>query len=134
MQSVFATDFELKITDEYEEWTKLTEKEKENSIMPQTFSFKVPESVLNEYSENKINRPSLIGPLTRGINLNPVSASVADSRFNLAEKINIRVENQGITNECWAFSVIKSLETNIALTSGTTELKIFLKDIWIIHL
>ena len=93
--------------------------------MPQTFSFKVPESVLNEYSENKINRPSLIGPLTRGINLNPVSASIADSRFNLAEKINIRVENQGITNECWAFSVIKSLETNIALTSGTTELKDF---------
>ena len=122
-KSVFATEFELQLTDEYKKWNDLSTEEKADTIMPQSFSFDIPESVLSEY--NVVKRPSLIGPLTRGINLEPVSASISDSRFNLAEELDIRVENQGVTNECWAFSIIKSMETNIALESGVTELKDF---------
>ena len=122
-ESVFATDFELELTDEYEKWNNLSTEEKSDTIMPQSFSFEIPESVINEYS-NK-NKPSLVGPLVRSINLESVSATILDSRFNLADNLNIRVENQGVTNECWAFSIIKSMETNIALTSGVTELKDF---------
>ena len=47
---------------------------------------------------------------------------IIDERFSLRDKMNLRVENQGITNECWAFSLIKSLETNIALKNNVSEL------------
>ena len=32
-----------------------------------------------------------------------LAASYSDSRFSLSDKLDIRVENQGITNSCWAF-------------------------------
>ena len=47
------------------------------------------------------------------------------SRFSLQDVLNLRVENQGTTNECWAFSTIKSLETNIALKSNERNLQNF---------
>ena len=36
-------------------------------------------------------------------------------RFNLADKIDIKVENQGSYGLCWDFASIKSLETHLAL-------------------
>ncbi len=47
------------------------------------------------------------------------------TRFSLADKLDIRVESQGITNECWAFSTIKSLETNIAIKENSRTLSDF---------
>ena len=122
---VLASDFELELTNEYKEWEKMSEEEKENSIMPKTFSFNVPDNILEEEKQNSI--PDLVGSLKpkSKINLENVSASSSDSVYNLANDLNIRVENQGITNECWAFSVLKSMETNIALESGVTELRDF---------
>lgn len=45
--------------------------------------------------------------------------------FSLADKINLRIENQGASNACWAFSLLKSLETNIALENNEKELENF---------
>lgn len=120
--SVFATDFELEVTNQFKEWNSLSPEEKEAEDMPQSFSYEIPNSILSEY---KI--PSLVGSLRESdtANLKLVSASSLDSKFNLADKLNLRIENQGITNECWAFSVIKSMETNIAINSGETNLKDF---------
>ncbi len=120
--SVFATDFELEVTDKFKEWNNLTPEEKEIVDMPQSFSYQIPDSILNKY---KI--PSLVGSLKNmnNINLRNVSATSSDSKFNLADRLNLRVENQGTTNECWAFSVIKSMETNIAINDKETELKDF---------
>lgn len=37
------------------------------------------------------------------------------SKFDLRNRINIRVENQGVEGNCWAFASIKSLETYLSL-------------------
>ena len=36
-------------------------------------------------------------------------------KFNLADIIDIKVEDQGNLGLCWAFAAIKSLETNVLL-------------------
>lgn len=41
--------------------------------------------------------------------------NVLPNTFNLADKINIRVENQGPEGNCWAFASMKSLETYLQL-------------------
>lgn len=125
IKTTLATDFELEVTKEYIDWQKLSDEEKNNTNMPQTFSFDIPDIILNKYESNKV--PNLVGSLTKknNMNLRNVLASSTDSKFNLAEKLDMRVENQGITNECWAFSLIKSMETNIALKEGVRELRNF---------
>ena len=120
----FALEVRLETTEEFENWKRLSEEEKEKTIMPQPYSVEVPKEILEEYEDN--STPNLIGSLLKyETNFNNVSASSSDSRFTLSDKLKIRVEHQGSTNECWAFSTIKSLETNIALKSGVTELKDF---------
>lgn len=123
--NVFATDLKLETTEEFEAWKNLSPEEKETSIMPQTFSIEIPKEILEKYETSNV--PGLIGSLfrSREFDLRTVSASSYDSKFNLADKLNLRVENQGITNECWAFSTIKSMETNIALKTGERNLKNF---------
>ena len=46
--SVFATDFDVKTTDNYENWSKLSSEEKQESIMPKTYSGEIPERILRE--------------------------------------------------------------------------------------
>ena len=43
---------------------------------------------------------------------------VLPKKFNLKDKINVKVENQGQFGLCWDFASVKSLETNLALTKG----------------
>ncbi len=121
----FALEVRLDTTEEFENWKQLSEEEKEKTIMPQPYSIEIPEEILEEYEDR--STPNFIGSLLKSneTNFNTVSASSSDARFTLSNKLNIRVEHQGSTNECWAFSTIKSLETNIALKSGVTELKDF---------
>lgn len=121
---VFASNIELELSNDYQEWNKLTDEQKTVTLMPNPISVDLPQKILNKYEIPAI--PSLVGKISSdGIaDLEDVSAA-SDSKFSLRDKINMRVENQGVTNECWAFSVIKSMETNIALTSGVTELKDF---------
>ncbi len=122
--TVFAEEFKLNTTEAYEEWQNLSEDEKTNSIMPRTFDIDVPNSILNEH---KRNLPNMIYQLLSKIKINNFKnvLAVNEPRYNLADKLNIRVENQGSTSECWAFSVLKSFETNIALSNGVTEIPDF---------
>lgn len=122
---VFATDFNVNLSEEYKKWNELSIEEKENTLMPQTSFSEVPDSILNKYKLDSI--PSLLNTLLGSENnkLENVSSIVSDSRYNLADKMNMRVEHQGNTTECWAFSTIKAMETNIALLSGNSELRNF---------
>lgn len=125
--SVFASDvdFELRTTEEYKAWENLSIEEKQETIMPNTFDIDVPDSILSSYEINKV--PSMLNQLLGNVDtsLDNVSAAITDSRYNIADNLNMRVEHQGSTTECWAFSLLKSVETNIALTSGVTELSDF---------
>ena len=122
---VFASDFNVNLSEEYKRWNELSIEEKENTLMPQTNYSEVPDSILSKYKLNAV--PSLLNTLLGSENnkLENVSAAVSDSRYNLADKMNMRVEHQGNTTECWAFSTIKAMETNIALLSGSSEMKDF---------
>ena len=124
VNSVFATEFEVKTTKEYDEWNSLTAEEKEETLMPRTIPVVIPKEVLNKYN---LTIPKRINYMVKGTNgnFNNVGASITDSKFSLTDKMDIRVEHQKTTNECWAFSTIKSLETNIALLSNQTTLENF---------
>lgn len=119
------TDVNLIATEEYYEWEKLSEEEKMQAGMPSAFSISIPDSVLNKYSQ--LYSRNLINNLVGNVNceLTDVSAVANDSRYSLADRLHMRVENQGNTNECWAFSVIKAMETNIALENNELDLKNF---------
>lgn len=123
---VFATDIELEVSSQFEEWNKLNlnTEEKSSLFRPNSYSREIPESILSKYQyEDNYN---LVGSLTKCSNqsLRNVSAA-SDSKFSLADELNMRIDNQGTTNECWAVSILKSMETNIALKSGEKELKNF---------
>ena len=71
---VLATDFELEVTKEYEDWQNLPDGEKTHTNMPQTFSFEIPNSILNKYETRKV--PNLVGSLTKNSNMNLTQVSV----------------------------------------------------------
>lgn len=84
-------------SEEYVEWLELPEEERRNTIAPpmHEIEYIVPES-------NTLLR----------------AATVIPAAYNLKNDVNITIKNQGNTNQCWAFAVISSLETNLAKTKG----------------
>lgn len=120
--TVFGTEeFKLNISEEYKKWDSLSEEEKNDTLMPRTFEIEVPESILN----NNVNKmPILNNQLLRSATsiFNNVSATTSDSKYNLANRLNLRVEDQKSTTECWAFSLLKSTETNNALQNKTSTI------------
>lgn len=117
-------DIEAEFSDDYQKWNNLTTEEKQETIMPNPNQVDIPNSVLSKYKI--LEKSNLVNGITPSIENGLIDVySATDSRFTLSDKMKIRVENQGVTNECWAFSVLKSLETDIALKSGVTELKDF---------
>lgn len=118
--AVFATDteFNANLTQDYINWVNDSS---DQSIMPRTFSSKIPDEILEEYTKEEI--PSMKEEfLVKALNLDTVSSIAERSKYNLAEEIPVRVKLQGNTNECWAFSVISCLESNIAINSNAKTL------------
>lgn len=122
----FAFEFDANLSDEYKEWTKLSNEEKEEILMPQTIYSELPSNILEKYEiSNKV--PNFISTLLTNSNrrLGNISDDALKSKYSLNEKMDLRVENQKSTTECWAFSSLKTLETNIALNNNERELKNF---------
>ena len=123
VNSVFATELNVKTTKSYDKWDSLNPEEKEETLLPRTISVSVPKEILNKYD---FTIPKKISYLVRGImNNNNVGASITSSKYSLKDDMDLRVENQGKTYECWAFSTIKSLETNIAISNSKKSLDNF---------
>ena len=118
--NVLAAENELQMntSDAYEKWTNLSTEEKINVALPRTYDVEIPESILSKYEVD--SKPHVLNHLLE-ISERPFNTvgSANDSRFNLAEELDLRVEHQGSTTECWAFSLLKAMETNIALNNGT---------------
>lgn len=124
--NVFATTTELKMdtSKAFDEWNSLSDEQKSQIVMPRTYDVEIPDSILSEYELD--TKPRILNQLL-GNSENPFVevGSVEDSRFNLAEELNLRVEHQKSTTECWAFSLLKAVETNKALKNGLRDIEDF---------
>ena len=124
--NVFATTAELKLdtSDAFEKWNSLTDEQKMYYEMPRSYDVDIPDSILSEYEVDTM--PRVLNQLL-GYSANPFDkvGTVNSSRFNLAEELNLRVENQKGTTQCWAFSLLKAVETNKALENNLTDIEDF---------
>ncbi len=86
---------EPEYSDKYKIWLNLSEEEKKKYIEPIKYDI--------EYSTNKNNMARML-------------KSSSKSYFDLRDVISgMKVKNQMSTSQCWAFSTLSSLETNLSL-------------------
>ena len=91
----------------YKEYEKLSDEEKEKSeVIPRKYD--VPFERLEEIKEKLEEDNTEKNKTTKD------EKEIPD-KFNLADKIDIKVENQGRYGLCWDFASIKSLETYLAI-------------------
>lgn len=103
----------MEYSEEYKNWLKLSDEEKQKVMMPSPYYF--------NNSKTEYKNPLF---LTRML------GSSVNSRYSLKETIptNLVIRNQQQTNSCWAFAALSSLETNLALSnykSGTNTSKVY---------
>lgn len=89
-----------KYTEEYIKWLNLPEEEQKNTIMPRPIEIK----------NNKLKEA----------NISTIRPFALASSFDLRNRINMTVKDQGQTNVCWAFTALGSLESNLQLRKNIT--------------
>ncbi len=125
----FATtidDLDVKYSTEYKKWLELSQEEKIQTPMPNTYNADLTDELIANFT--KINTPSILNEFTNrkdNFSLENMSAVYTDSTYNLNNDTKVAVKNQMSTNECWAFSAISSLETNLSLTKQLQEITNF---------
>lgn len=92
-------------TKEYREYLQLTEEEQKRVIAPRMF---------------EIEKQDITGHIKNPLRLARSVGNGLLPRFSLKDVIgkNVVIKNQGITNSCWSFASLSSLETNLALTEN----------------
>ena len=98
----------VNISKDFKKWTELSDEERKNSIMPA-----VSTSTLSEVEKKDAN--SIWGNVK-----NFFARASIPSKYSLKDYINIPVKNQGITGECWAFSMTSVLESYLAKSGQMT--------------
>ena len=98
----------VNISKDFKKWTELSDEERKNSIMPA-----VSTSTLSEIEKKDAN--SIWGNVK-----NFFARASIPSKYSLKDYINIPVKNQGITGECWAFSMTSVLESYLAKSGQMT--------------
>ncbi len=97
---VEAADVTLKLceySDEYIAWSKLSSEEKANTVMP---------NMCKQEEES-----GLVGS----------SNSYSMERFTLQDKYILDVRNQSISDDCWAFSTLAAIESNLLMNNINTD-------------
>ncbi len=100
ISSINAEDITLELceySDEYKAWLNLSIEEKENVSMP------------NMCKQEK--ESSLIGS----------SNSYSMERFTLQDEFVLDVRDQGVSDDCWAFSTLASIESNLLKNQINTD-------------
>ena len=92
----------VQVTNEYNEWLKLTDEEKAKTLQPRKYKIKSNSNFSNTNNIFKMAR---------------MLKASTDTRYSLKDKIkdNVQIENQGNTNSCWAFATLGALESNLAM-------------------
>lgn len=103
----------VEYTEEFKEWLKLSDEEKQKTIMPRQYEIKN----INIQSKNPFREMSIL-------------KANGSSKYSLKDIIpnNLIIRNQKNTNSCWAFAALSSLETNLAIAnykSGTNLSKVY---------
>ncbi len=96
----------LEYSQEYKEYQALSEEEKQKVIMPRMYDNPIKQS----------NADYLKG-LGNTFKITQLLKSSLTSQYNLKNEIpdNTTIKNQASTNGCWAFAVLGSLESNLAM-------------------
>ena len=87
----------INISDNYKEWEKLPDEEKENSMQPPIYDLSFMQAIKRS-NYNAMLRDNLALP----------------SKYSLKDYIAINVKNQQKVGACWAFSMSSVLETTMA--------------------
>ena len=95
----------LNLSEDFKNWDKLSEEEKDNVIMPMATSTNIDE-------EDKNNANSFLFGVQNFFS----KAFNSKQKVPLTEDINVPVKHQGTTGECWAFSMTSVLESYLALS------------------
>lgn len=91
--------------EEYQQYLELSEEEKNAlEIIPDKYEV----SMAALYSES----------MEENYNVSGILAEEIPESFDLRDKIDIKVENQGSTGICYAYASLTSVETNLALING----------------
>lgn len=105
-------DLTVNYTEQFSEWLNLSEEEKQETSIPSIFSVKASEDFFEKNSnENKKGFLNFIKKLF-GI------GNKYESKYILTNDIDVEIKNQMNTSSCWAFSILSSMETNMALRHG----------------
>ena len=100
--NVYALEDPDSYTDQYKKYLELSEEEKKKvDVIPEKYGIS-----LKNYNKNKISSARLFSSNN--------NANIP-SRYNLAEKYNIKVENQGQEGNCWTFASLETLETYLQI-------------------
>ena len=102
------------ITDEYKVWNEMTQEEKKKSQLPQIFSVEIPENINRLESSQTTNLLKVFKNVESRIG----NKKSELNKYSLLSDIEIEIKNQKSTGQCWAFSTLSSMETNIALNKG----------------
>ena len=109
MEAVAEIIKEQNYTDEYKEYLKLSDEEKAKvEVIPR--EQKIDES---EFEEIKKEQDEDLGELTE----EQIEEQLPE-KFDLRDKIDIKVESQGSLGLCWVFASNSAFETSLALKQG----------------
>lgn len=102
------------VTEEFEKWNDLNQEEKEKTQLPEICAIEIPKkSNKLDFKESK-NILKFFKEFENTLG----SKKSELEKYSLIEDIDVKIKNQGITGQCWAFSVLSSMEANIALNKN----------------
>lgn len=121
---VFATENEKLqplFTEDFLNWQELEDEEKNNTVIPRIYTPLISDETLERYEQKYVSYREQILYRNFAKSLNNAlirSATYNSPSYNLNTDISVEVKHQGITNECWAFSMLSSLETNLEINKN----------------